>query len=234
MEEFLTLLRETALFSGIPEDILCTEVLPHRQYREYQKDRFILEPQQKAPRFGVVAAGRVHIMHLFPEGNYSLMSVLTVGKILAADLICTRSQLSPYHAVTAEHTRVIWFPSELLTEPGLLREEYRLRALSNLLVLLSHENMKKEYRLAILSQKGLRERIMTYLRMQAARRGKDTFEISFSREELAAFLCVNRSALSHELSLLQQEGLIRFRKKEFTVCQMGLAAETRRPSTKEE
>lgn len=76
---------------------------------------------------------------------------------------------------------------------------------------------EKEYRLAILSQKGLRERILTYLRMQAAKRGVDTFAIPFSREELADFLCVNRSALSHELSLLQQEGVIRFRKNEFTV-----------------
>ena len=39
----------------------------------------------------------------------------------------------------------------------------------------------------------------------------------FSREELAAFLCVNRSALSHELSVMQQEGLITFRKNIFTL-----------------
>jgi len=80
--------------------------------------------------------------------------------------------------------------------------------------------------LAILSLKGLRERIMTYLRMQSARRGKTTFAISFSREELADFLCVNRSALSHELSLMQQEGLIQFRKNVFTVCPEALPQET--------
>lgn len=77
--------------------------------------------------------------------------------------------------------------------------------------------MKKEYRLTIMAQKGLRERILVYLTMQANKRGTNSFTIPFSREELASFLCVNRSALSHELSLMQQEGLIRFHKNEFTL-----------------
>jgi CRP-like cAMP-binding protein len=53
--------------------------------------------------------------------------------------------------------------------------------------------------------------------MLAARRRTNTFAIPFSREELAAFLCVNRSALSHELSLMKQEKLITFRKNTFTL-----------------
>ena len=57
--------------------------------------------------------------------------------------------------------------------------------------------------------------------MQAERRGTNTFRIPFDREELAAFLCVNRSALSHELSLMEQEGLIQFRKNQFTILPKG-------------
>ena len=45
--------------------------------------------------------------------------------------------------------------------------------------------------------------------------------LSSFREELAAFLCVNRSALSHELSRMEAEGLIRFRKNEFTLLEAG-------------
>ena len=85
--------------------------------------------------------------------------------------------------------------------------------------MISHDNIKKEYRLAILAQKGLRERIMTYLTMQADKRGSRKIKIPFSRDELASFLCVNRSALSHELSLMQQEGIIRFRKNEFELLE---------------
>ena len=217
MDDLLKLLMETELFSDLPVEVIRKEVLPHRQLQEYRKGQFIIEPQQKVNHFAIVLSGRIHIMHLFPDGTYSLMSVMATGEILGADLICTRSQISPYHAVASTPTRVLYFPVELLTKPGMLQEPYRLVALNHLLTLISHENIKKEYRLAILSQKGLRERIMTYLTMQSARLRKTTFAISFSREELAAFLCVNRSALSHELSLMQQEGIIVFHKNIFSI-----------------
>lgn len=215
MEEILRILKTTELFSELPEEVLRRDVLPHRQLQAYRKGLFPIAPQQTVSRFGIVLSGKVHILHIFQEGNYSLMSALTTGDILGADLICTRSQRSPYHAMTVAPTRILYFPDTLLTQPGMLPEHWRLEVLSHLATWISNENMKKEYRLAILSQKGLRERIVTYLTMQASRRQKSAFTISFSREELAAFLCVNRSALSHELSQMQEEGMITFRKNSF-------------------
>ena len=37
------------------------------------------------------------------------------------------------------------------------------------------------------------------------------------REQLAQFLCVNRSALSNELNKMKREGIIDFRKNEFRI-----------------
>ena len=217
MEDLLKRLKQTALFSDCPEEILTEQVLPHRLVREYARGQFVIEPQQQVDWFAVVLSGSVQTLHLFPDGNYSLMTALRAGDLLGADLIGTRSRLSPYHAMAADAARIMQLPASLLTEPGQLEEVHRLQALNNLLRYLSNENMKKVYRLAILSQKGLRQRILTYLTMQATRRRTNTFTIPFSREELAAFLCVNRSALSHELSLMEQEGLIAFRKNTFTL-----------------
>lgn len=215
MEELLDVLTKIELFSGFPAECLRDSVLPHRQIQEYRKGVFPFAPQQQVNRFGVILTGKIHLMHIFSEGNYSLMSDLKPGQILGADLIFTRSRLAPYHAMAAADTRVAYFPAELVTRPGMLPEPWRTELLQRFAAWISTMNMKKEYRLAILSQSGLRERIMTYLTMQAARRQKTEFTISYSREELAAFLCVNRSALSHELSRMQIEGLITFRKNYF-------------------
>ena len=62
--------------------------------------------------------------------------------------------------------------------------------------------------------------------MQAERRGTSRFQVPFSREEMAAFLCVNRSALSHELSRMEAEGLIAFRKQEFILLPAGARRST--------
>ena len=46
-------------------------------------------------------------------------------------------------------------------------------------------------------------------------KGSATFSLGISRENMADCLCVNRSALSRELSLMQEEGLITFQKNQF-------------------
>ena len=223
MDELIACLKGNDLFSDFSEALIRDAVLPHRQMQEYRKGVLVIAPQQKVNRFGIVLAGKIHLMHIFSEGSYSLMSSLVPGALLGTDLIFTRSQLSPYHAMAAADTRVIYFPAELVTQPGLLEDKDRLALSQRLAAWISTMNMKKEYRLAILSQNGLRERITTYLTMQAARRQTTAFTIPYSREELAAFLCVNRSALSHELSRMQQEGLISFRKNYFCLHDLNLS-----------
>ena len=56
--------------------------------------------------------------------------------------------------------------------------------------------------------KSLRGRICMWLLEQRERCGADTFTTSMNRTELAAFLNCDRSALSRELSRMQEEGLI--------------------------
>ena len=210
-------LSKSELFSGVPEDIIRREILPHGQMQEYSKGQFLISPQEKVSRFGVIVTGKVHVMHIFSDGNYSLTAVLDPGETVGADLVCTKSQIAPYHAMAASATQICYFPITLLPQPGTLPENLRLNLLTHMLTLIANENMKKEYRIAILSQKGLREKIVTYLTMQANRLRRNTFAVTLSREEMASFLCANRSALSNELSLMQHEGLITFWKNEFTL-----------------
>lgn len=217
MASLIAILAKTELFLDIPPETIQQEIIPHGHFQEYQKQQFLIIPQEKIDHFGIVITGKVHILHIFADGRESLMSDITPGGIVGADLVCTRSQISPYHAMATVPTQVFYLPIHIITRSQILSENVRLNILDHMLTLISHENMKKEYRLAILSQKGLRERISTYLTMQANRLRKRTFTISFSREELASFLCVNRSVLSHELSLMQQEGLISFYKNVFTL-----------------
>lgn len=219
MEQVLTVLKSCKLFQGLSEDLLRNAVLPQGVLREYVKRQIIFSPPHQVDRFGVVIEGDVHIFQSFADGSSSLLDILHPSYVLGMDLIFTPTRRSPYFAAAAGFTRVAFFPAQLLSEPGHLPEGDRVELLQRLLLMLSQENMHKCYRLSILSQRKLRTRILTYLTMQARKQGADTFQIPFSREELADFLCVNRSALSHELSLMQQEGLIQFWKNQFTLLE---------------
>ncbi len=217
---------QSRLFRDLPPEVLARELLPWGKARDYEKQAVLIAPGDRVDWFAVVLRGKVQISQIFSDGTSSLMDALIPGHTLGTDLICTRSRRSPYYAVAAGPIQILRFPAALLLEPGGLSGETREVLWRNLLTILSDESLRKHYRLAILAQRGLRDRVLVYLTMQAERRGTHTFRIPFSREELAAFLCVNRSALSHELSRMEAEGLIWFRKNEFTLLSAGRVRST--------
>ncbi|WP_302777700.1 Crp/Fnr family transcriptional regulator [Anaerotruncus colihominis] len=216
MDEIQMTLQKCKLFMSFPPETLHRSILPHGKLREFQKNEIVIAPQQQVDWFAVLIRGQIHISQLFSDGGSSLMASLQPSFVLGGDLVCTQGQRSPYYAIATTPVQAMVFPVELLA-PALLPEEERQMIWERLMVLIAHENMRKFYRLAILSQRSLRSRILVYLTMQAGRRGTDTFRIPFSREELAAFLCVNRSALSRELGRLKQEGIIHFQRNQFTI-----------------
>ena len=217
MNELVQLLKNSILFCDLSPETIASSLLPLGRRQDYAKGSFLILPQERMEACGFVISGQIHTIHISIDGEQRIMEAHEVGEIYGADLMCTRSRVSPYHMAAAQPTQVLVFPASALLEPGSLAESDRQKILMRLLTIIAHENMRKDYRLAILSQKGLRERIMTYLTMQASKRGTATFTIPFDREELASFLCVNRSALSHELTVMKQEGIIHCRKSTFTL-----------------
>lgn len=81
-----------------------------------------------------------------------------------------------------------------------------------MLTLIAHKNLILNQKIEILSKRSTRERLLLYFNIQ--RQGASHFTIPFSRDELAAYLCVERSAMSAELSRMQKDGLIRYKKNE--------------------
>jgi CRP-like cAMP-binding protein len=71
-------------------------------------------------------------------------------------------------------------------------------------------------RIQILSRPTLRGRLVTFFSQYVRRAGK-CFAIPFDRADMAAYLGTDRSALSRELSRMQREGLLRFRKNRFEI-----------------
>ena len=80
-------------------------------------------------------------------------------------------------------------------------------------MIISGQYFASSDRLYYLSRKSLRLKISAYLTDTAA--GSDTFKIPFNRDELASYLCTDRSALSRELSRMRSDGLIDFKGKSF-------------------
>lgn len=217
MKLLIQILKNTPLFADLSENVIEDEILPCGRIQEVPKGNCLISFREKIDFFGVVLSGKINLLHIYGNGNLGIMGVLETGDLFGTDLIFTGSHISPYYAQAAQLTQILVLPIDLLLNPRSLSEKTRLHILEKMLFFISNENIRKEYRLAILYQKGLRDRIMTYLTMQANKRHSNTFTVPFSRDEMASYLCVNRTCLSHELSLMEQEGIIKFHHNVFTL-----------------
>ena len=59
------------------------------------------------------------------------------------------------------------------------------------------------------------EKLLSYLSAESIRQSSLSFDIPFDRQQLADFLCVERAAMSAELSKLQKEGLLVTKRNHF-------------------
>ena len=72
-------------------------------------------------------------------------------------------------------------------------------------------------KLEIISRRTTRDKLMTYLLMEAKARGSHTVVIPYDRQELAGYLAVDRSGLSAEIGKLRREGVLIAEKNRFTL-----------------
>ena len=68
-----------------------------------------------------------------------------------------------------------------------------------------------------MSKRTTREKLLSYLSSESIRQGRLSFDIPYDRQQLADFLCVERAAMSVELSKLQKEGLIQTHRNHFEI-----------------
>ena len=66
-----------------------------------------------------------------------------------------------------------------------------------------------------MSKRTTKEKLLSYLSAEAQRQGSLSFDIPYDRQQLADYLCVERAAMSAELSRLQKQGLLTTNKNHF-------------------
>ena len=145
--------------------------------------------------------GEVHIVELFDEGSvFGLAFALSKSRITALDFVSNEE--SEIVFVSMHSIRKSRFSNEMNTA---------------LNYMMADSNIKMGHKIEILAERGLRERMMVYLHVLRTKSGSDTVTIRMSREQLAQYLCVNRSALSNELSKMKKDGIIDFKGSRFTL-----------------
>ncbi len=80
-------------------------------------------------------------------------------------------------------------------------------------ILIMNNTIKLNTRIELLTQKNIRDKLLSYFNIISTSKLSKTFSLPFTLTDLADYLSVDRSAMMRELSRLKEEGFIEKERK---------------------
>ena len=197
-----TLLKNVALFEGLPEEDLQRLERIGRS-KSLAKGEILFAQGEEATGFYVVAKGRVKVYRLSPKGRQQILHVLGPGEALAEVALFSDARY-PAWAEALEPSEVIFFPRKAFLDLVQRRPELAL----NILGLMALRLRKLASMVEALALKEVPERLASYLLYLKEIKGSPEFELEIPKGELAALLGTVPETLSRVLTRLSEKGLL--------------------------
>ena len=189
--------------------------------RVYKKDEFIFRAEDKAVSVGIVVSGGVRVIQEDFWGNRMILAQIGPGGLFGEAFSCAGVNKLPVSVAASEKSEVMMVDYRKIVTACTSTCVFHTRLIRNMLRILAEKNIMLTRKMEHLSQRTIREKLLSFLSAQAVGAGSGVVEISFNRQELADYLCVDRSALSRELALMQNDGVLRYDKNRFQLLRGG-------------
>ncbi len=183
--------------------------------KTYEKDETIFMAGQPAISVGIILSGGAHVLNEDFMGNRTIIAALGEGELFGESMACAHVERLPVSVMATEDSRVMLIDYRKIVSVCPSSCSFHSRLIENMLTIVASKNVILNQKVEIISRRSTREKLIAYLSAQAQRAGSNSFTIPFSRQDLADFLCVERSAMSAEISRLQKDGMIKTSKNKF-------------------
>ena len=181
----------------------------------FRKNAFILKAGSKIDYLAVILGGRAVMSKTDSFGKQTVIEELKMNDIFGHKIVCCGLDKSPVDVIAENECEVLFLPFEKVVTPCAKLCPYHLQLIKNVMKMISKRNSLLNDKIDIIGQKTTRDKIMALL--ETYHNGQRVFSIPYTREEMAKFLCVDRSAMSRELCRMRDEGILKFSKNHFEI-----------------
>ena len=217
MEELIKNLEECILFKNI-ENSQILSLLNCLEYKikEYKKNQLVFQNGCKTNKGGIVLNGALQIVQYDYFGNRSILSRIEENQLFGISYSLCNLAL-PICIEASTDSVILFINADKITTPCKKLCQNHIVLMNNLLNILARKNVNLNQKIECLSKRTTREKILNYLTQKSIENNSKTFNIPHDRQGLADYLCVERSAMSAEITKLQKEGLIKTKKNYFEI-----------------
>lgn len=218
MKKYFKILRKCPLFDKISDESL-TALLPCLGARvEFFDKKYTIFAEGSAAKYvGILLSGSAQIITVDYYGNRSIVSEVRPSETLGESFACAGLDSIPVSVIAFEPCEVMLIDCGHILHACTNACGFHQQLIFNLMKNLATKNIMFHQRIEVTSKRSTREKLMSYLMLQAKRAQSNSFDIPFDRQDLADYLEVDRSGLSAEISKLRKEGILESRKNHFEI-----------------
>ncbi|MBR4341895.1 MAG: Crp/Fnr family transcriptional regulator [Lachnospiraceae bacterium] len=218
MKKYIEILKRTQLFSGV-SDTEISAMLSCLQAKllTFQKGDYVFREGERIDNITVLVKGKLLVQHDDFWGNRNIVNVIRVGEMFGEAYVAPESGNLLNDVIAEEDSAVIFFDVRRILTVCSTACRFHSMVIQNLFFAISEKNRKLVQKIGHMSKRSTRAKLLSYLSEEAKRQNSSHFTIPFTRQQLADFLCVDRSAMSNELCKMRDEELLQFDKNQFTL-----------------
>ncbi len=197
-------LKKVPLLSNIDDNVIRKFLKESKIFtRHYTKGSTVHNQQDDCSSLEVVLAGTLVAYSLAENGSSVAMFEFGKNSIIGANLLFGDDHAYPLNIYCGKSCKLLHIKKEAVLE-CLHDYGFVLQYVKSLSM--NSQNMNR--RIAMLTQRTLRENLLEYFQRQSILQGSNTILLPVSKKELADYLGVQRPSLFRELKRMKDEGSI--------------------------
>lgn len=201
------------LFEGISKEDVDRMSVCFEAKRVICREGDIIDVESRRDYVGVVGRGSLNIEKCDESGNGIFLERIDEGGIFGACIAFPET----FCAVAQSDCEVVFFPYASISKPCVKLCDCHMRLIDNMLAIMSQKTMGLSERVSVLTSRTIREKLLHFFNMQAAKSGKPSFDIDMTTSELADYICADRSAMCRELKRMCDDGIIKKNRRKISL-----------------
>lgn len=159
----------------------------------------------------VVLSGSLEIIRNNYDGSRTIIEELLPESIFGTNISSLLN--NDYDIIAKETSKIIFIEYDKIIEYQNPNDSAYNQLLKNLLEIINNKITSKNERIAILTQKTIRNKLLEYFKIVSQKNNSKTIYLVSTFTDLADYLAVDRCAMSREIKNLKNEGFIEIKNK---------------------
>lgn len=166
---------------------------------------------------GIVSHGSAVVERIDREGGRAILEHLGPGGVFGEMMMFKAAGDDSVVVRAAAPTRVSFLRSEAVMRRCEHACACHSRMVENLFRLVTEKATSLSERVEVLSRRSIREKLLRYFQLQAAKGHGPSFQLPFSLSALADYISADRSAMMRELKKMREEMLVTITGRQVTL-----------------